>query len=265
MRGSIAVLQRSDRGLTLNRLKSNAGCNAILPFDHIASILSQLDLDQITPDVVPWAIPSRWGMGFLRGYTLPWTRLRNSPYLGFMHVAGTSSSQMSIHLRCFTKQKSRPESETEKVKGMKVHRESGRFPQPGLVEETRFIEQVQEMRASVAMHTTITEIPAIWTIVWMLDKSGFELDWWRLGGHFMDAAWDRAGCLSGFLIFIRTIDFILGGHPVIKGWKGMLSEWEDVVQTLEDESRVPVGAPNHQNLLSLQQLMIWVIGSYNSG
>ena len=198
-------------------------------------------------------------MSFLLGYTLPWTRLRNSPSVSITSVLNYCSSFMSFHIRCFIKQKSRQEGGTEIVNGIKVHREFGRFPQTGLVEEARSIGQIHEMRASVAMHTTAMEYPAIWTIVWMLDKSGAELNPHSIDWQFRNVTCGRPGYLSGILTLIRTIDFILGGYGVgSKGWKGMLSEWEDVLQTLEDELRVPVGAPNHQNFPSLQQLMTWV-------
>ncbi|KAL9630183.1 MAG: hypothetical protein Q9164_006547 [Protoblastenia rupestris] len=158
----------------------------------------------------------------------------------------SDESYISFHIRYFLTLFDDFE-ESIRVSGMKIHRESGRFPYPrkGLSRPLR------EMRASVILRTTIKEIPAVWTVVWMTD--GTRLHSCPLDLMNKDRVMTSTciAPLSGVLALIRTIDLILddcvlndwvvGGYDATScGSQGPLQSWELVLQTLEDGLRVPV-------------------------
>jgi hypothetical protein len=233
--------QTPNTRLTSDRARPNVEPISILPFDTISLILSLVRSPPSAHDDGAVFLPFFWVMKFLLAYTSKWTRLGTSPSIV---VRYPDYAWISLHLRYFSTRTTWPEK-TEQVNGMKIRRERGRFQQLGPAQDARFtkeIQEIQEMRASIALRTTTRGAPAIWTIVWMLDKSITPM---KLDHVFSDITSKTGACmtpLTGLLTLIRTIDFTLGGwNGKQPGWEGVLREFEGVLQTLEDELRIPVG------------------------
>ena len=131
---------------------------------------------------------------------------------------------------------------------MKIRREVGRFQQPGAAQDARSSEEIQEIRASIALGTTIYKVAAIWSIVWMLDNSIIPIN---LDNMVLAIEKKTSPCIGspvGLLTFIRTINFALGGFDIgEQQWRGAVSDFERVLQTLEDELRILVGGVTAEN------------------
>ena len=143
-----------------------------------------------------------YGMQFSETYASPWKSFFISP----PRYPNSDESYISFHIHNFSTHSDDLKNRSKRVSGMKVHRESGRFPYP---RKGLFSMHAQEMRASVILRTTIKEIPAVWTVVWMTD--GTKVPRYPLDSMSKDRGMTSTciGPLSGVLAFIRTIDFIL--------------------------------------------------------
>ncbi len=146
---------------------------------------------------------------------------------------------MSFHFRYFSKGEMRSQ-ESKSVNGMKILRQVGRIPHAGFTQDALYTsEEIQEMRASIALVSTTQTAPAIWTIVLLCDKPrsiGFDTMLMQMTPIKL-----RKSPLIGFSMLLRVIDITLGELDwVYPWWGGALRDFKVVLETLEDALRVPV-------------------------
>ncbi len=213
---------------------------ALLQADTISLILSQLCYNYRDPlDEGLITVGDRIfqeGMKFLCAYTSPWTRIRcTSERLTW----GNRESWMSFHLRYFTLRAA--QQGQVQGNGFMVHRESGFFLHSDAASDKNMDAQaIHEMRASVVVRATTKERPAIWDIVIMVDEIGSLQQ-----GTFQDILIPnyhlQLGPFTGIFVFIRCINYLLGGSEgKLRGWQGVLAAWEEIVQALDDQLKIPV-------------------------